>query len=78
MSTCLRQKTGNTQAAARVASQGCRTSVEQAAEQTAADTPDNGAPFTVNGISAGSASAGSNYLPGRAGSKQQQRKDRAN
>jgi hypothetical protein len=56
----------------------CRISVEQAAEQTAANTADDGAPFTVHGISAGSAGAGSNYLPGRAGSKQQQHKDRAN
>jgi hypothetical protein len=43
-------------------------------EQTAADA---GATLAVHSIPTGSAGTGSDHLTGRAGSKQQQRKDRA-
>jgi hypothetical protein len=51
-------------------------SVEQAAQQASADAADDGAALAINSISTGSAGTCSDYLTGRARSKQKQSKNR--
>jgi len=68
----LRPKTGNAQAALSVAAP----SVDQSAQQTSANTADDGTALAIDSISTGGTCTCSDHLTGRTRSKQKQRKDR--